>query len=247
MPTMIVTGGSRGIGAAVARLAARRGFDVCLGYARDQASADRVAADIRAQGRTALALQVDTGREDDILRLFAECDAALGAPDVVVNNAGITGRRGPVSETTDADLRRVMEVNLVGAFLVAREAIARMSTAKGGAGGSIVNISSRAAELGGAGEWVHYAASKAGMDIMTKGLAREVGPEGIRVNAVRPGLIDTEIHAAAGAPDRVEKLMPAVPMGRAGTADEVAEAVLWLVSDAASYVSGSLVDLGGGR
>lgn len=244
---MIVTGGSRGIGAATARLAGQRGYHVCFSYKANEAQARAVVDDIVRAGGRAVAVKADMTREDDIKRLFETCDREFGALDVLVNNAGITGPVRRIVDLDEATLRAVLDVNVVGYILCAREAVRRMSTARGGKGGAIVNVSSRASVLGGATEWVHYAAAKGATDSLTIGLAREVGAEGIRVNAVRPGLIDTEIHAAAGAPDRVARLVGGVPLGRPGTAEEVAETVLWLASDQASYVSGALVDIGGGR
>jgi NAD(P)-dependent dehydrogenase (short-subunit alcohol dehydrogenase family) len=244
---MIVTGGSRGIGAATVLLAARHGYSVCFSYADNTARAQQVVASAKALGANALAVQADMATEAGVLNLFERCDQAFGAPDVLVNNAGRTGPFRRVADIDVQTLRDVFDLNLVGYFLASREAIRRMSTTRGGRGGAIVNVSSRAAALGGAGEWVHYAASKGGTDTLTIGLAREVAAEGIRVNGVRPGLIDTELHAAAGAPDRVERLVGSVPMGRAGSADEVAEAILWLASPSASYVTGTLVDVSGSR
>jgi len=244
---MIVTGGSRGIGAAIARLAGRRGYHVCVNYHRSEAEAGRVADDIAATGGRAITVQADTSSEADVLRLFRQVDRELGPVTALVNNAGIPGPQGRVESLALADLLGVLGVNVVGCFLCAREAVRRMSTARGGPGGAIVNVSSRAAVLGGAGEWVHYAASKAALDALTIGLAREVGAEGIRVNAVRPGLIDTEIHAASGGGDRLSRLLGNVPLGRIGTPEEVATAVLWLLSDEARYTSGSILDIAGGR
>ncbi|MCM5569910.1 SDR family oxidoreductase [Burkholderiaceae bacterium FT117] len=244
---MIVTGGSRGIGAATVVLAASHGYDVCFSYAGNTARANEVAAAGRATGRRVLAVQADMATDEGVKALFAACDAEFGPPDALVNNAGTTG---PIRKVADIDadtLRAVFELNVTGYFLAAREAIRRMSTARGGKGGAIVNVSSRAAPLGGGGEWVHYAASKGATDTFTIGLSREVGAEGIRVNAVRPGLIDTELHAAAGAPDRLTRLMSGVPMGRAGSAEEVAETILWLAGPQSSYVSGALVDVSGAR
>ncbi|WP_108660912.1 SDR family oxidoreductase [Acuticoccus kandeliae] len=244
---MIVTGGSRGIGAATILHAVNAGYDVAFSYGADDAGAQKVVAAAEARNGRILAVKADMGTEAGVLELFAACDGAFGAPNVLVNNAGITGHIVRVADMTADDIRRLFDINVLGVFLASREAVRRMSTALGGQGGAIVNISSRAATLGGAGEWVHYGASKGAVDTMTIGLAREVAREGIRVNAIRPGLIDTEIHARGGAPERLEKLIPGVPMGRAGTADEVAEAVMWLASDAASYVTGSFIEVTGGR
>ena len=244
---MIVTGGSRGIGAATVVLAADQGYDVCFSYAGNTKRANDVVAAAQGAGGRVLAVQADMSTDAGVRKLFEACDAEFGKPDVLVNNAGTTG---PIRKVADIDadtLRAVFELNVTGYFLAAREAIRRMSTERGGKGGTIVNVSSRAAPLGGGGEWVHYAASKGATDTFTIGLAREVGAEGIRVNAVRPGLIDTELHAAAGAPDRLTRLMSGVPMGRAGSAEEVAETILWLAGPQSSYVSGALVDVSGAR
>jgi NAD(P)-dependent dehydrogenase (short-subunit alcohol dehydrogenase family) len=244
---MIVTGGSRGIGAATVVLAANQGYDVCFSYAGNTKRANDVVAAAQGAGGRVLAVQADMSTDAGVRKLFEACDAEFGKPDVLVNNAGTTG---PIRKVADIDadtLRAVFELNVTGYFLAAREAIRRMSTERGGKGGTIVNVSSRAAPLGGGGEWVHYAASKGATDTFTIGLAREVGAEGIRVNAVRPGLIDTELHAAAGAPDRLTRLMSGVPMGRAGSAEEVAETILWLAGPQSSYVSGALVDVSGAR
>ena len=247
MPILIVTGGSRGIGASVARRAARDGYDVALTYAEDETAARSVAADVEASGRRARIERADVAREADVARAFAAVDAAWGAPDAVVVNAGITGRFTRVDEIDVATLERVFAVNVTGAFVTAREAVRRMSTARGGRGGAIVVVSSRAAGLGSPNEYVHYAASKAAVNTLTIGLAKEVAREGIRVNAVAPGMIDTEIHARAGRPDRAAQVAPAIPMGRVGTADEIASAVLWLLSPDAAYVTGAIVDVSGGR
>jgi NAD(P)-dependent dehydrogenase (short-subunit alcohol dehydrogenase family) len=247
MPTLLVTGASRGIGASIARRAAAAGYDVALTYADDREAAQRVAAEVEAAGRRALVVRADVAREDHVVAAFEEVDRAFGRLDALAINAGITGRFGRV-EDLDADtLQRVLAVNVVGAFLCAREAVRRMSTARGGSGGAIVIVSSRAAGLGSPNEYVHYAASKAAVDAMTLGLAKEVSREGIRVNAVAPGLIDTEIHARGGRPERVAQITPNIPMGRIGTPDEVADAVLWLLSDAASYITGAIVPVSGGR
>jgi NAD(P)-dependent dehydrogenase (short-subunit alcohol dehydrogenase family) len=244
---MIITGGGRGIGAATARLAAGYGYAVALNYAQDVRAADEVVTHIRSQGGRAVAVRADVAREDEVARLFAEAERELGPLSVLVNNAGITGGFARVDETSGDLLRRIFAVNVIGAMLCAREAVLRLSARHGGDGGSIINISSRAAAIGGAGEWVHYAATKGAIDTFTVGLAREVAREGVRVNAVAPGLIATGLHAAAGAPDRMERLGPSTPMGRAGTADEVAQAVLWLASPAASYVTGAVLPASGGR
>ena len=245
--TLIVTGASRGIGAAVARLAGGRGWSVCVNYRAGRVEAESVAEHIRAAGGRAMVVQADTAVEADVDRLFAAANDEFGVVTGLVNNAGITGARCRLEDVEAAMLRQVLDVNVTGYFLCARAAVRRMSTAHGGVGGAIVNVSSAASYLGGGGEWIHYAASKGAVDTMTIGLAREVAREGIRVNAVCPGLIETGLHAAAGAPDRVEKLAPMVPMGRGGAPEEVAEAILWLLGDGASYVTGAIVPVTGGR
>ncbi|MGE0798620.1 MAG: SDR family oxidoreductase [Lautropia sp.] len=249
MSVMIVTGASRGIGAATARLAARSGFDVCINYANAADAAETVAADVRACGRRALVVQADIGREADVLRLFDETDRALGRVTALVNNAGgvVSGGRRRVAEMTWDGVAAVMALNLVGTIICCREAIRRMSTASGGAGGAIVNVSSASARLGAPKLWMDYAAAKGGVDSLTTGLAIEVAAEGIRVNGVRPGLIDTELHASVGMPDRVARSAAQIPMKRAGRADEVAEAIVWLAGDRASYVSGAIIDVAGAR
>lgn len=244
---MMVTGGTRGIGAATALLAARRGHDLLLTFRSQAARAEATARACEAEGARVVLVQGDAGAEADILAAFARLDAEFGRLDVLVNNAGITGPRRLLAETTEQDWVSVMMPNVVGLALHCREAVRRMSTKRGGPGGVIVNVSSRASEIGGGGEWVHYAASKGAVDTLTIGLAREVAAEGIRVNAVNPGLIETEIHAAAGMPDRVARLSAGVPMGRGGRAEEVAECILFLASDAASYVSGARLPVGGAR
>ena len=246
-PVMLVTGGSQGIGAAVARLAAARGYAVALTYRGNRAMAEAVAGGIERAGGRALPIRAEMAAEADIVAAFAAVDRAFGPLTALVNNAGITGPTARIDAVTAAILDEVLAVNVRGPFLAIREAAARMATDRGGAGGAIVNVSSRAAELGGAGEWIHYAASKGALDSLTLGAARELGPRGIRVNAVSPGLIETDLHARAGLPDRVARLTAGVPMGRAGSAEEVAEAVLWLASDAAAYVSGAIVPVSGAR
>jgi NAD(P)-dependent dehydrogenase (short-subunit alcohol dehydrogenase family) len=244
---LIVTGAARGIGAAVARRAAACGFAVAVNYARSEERAQHVVREICSSGGRAIAIQGDVGREGDVLRLFETAERELGPIKGLVNNAGITGGFARVESVSAKALADVMAVNVTGSFLCAREAVRRMSTRHGGSGGAIVNISSRAVQYGSAGEWVHYAASKGAIDAFTLGLAREVATEGIRVNAVAPGLIDTEIHADNGEPERLRRLMGTIPMGRAGKPEEVAEAVVWLLSPAASYVTGAILPVGGGR
>jgi NAD(P)-dependent dehydrogenase (short-subunit alcohol dehydrogenase family) len=244
---VIVTGGSRGIGAAVARLLGANGFPVAVNYATNKSAADAVAGDIVSAGGRAVAIQGDMAVEEDILRLFETAQRELGRIGRLVNNAGVTGGFARV-EAVEADaISGVLAVNVAGVILCSREAVRRMSTRRGGNGGSIVNISSLVARTGGSAEWVHYAASKGAVNSFTIGLAREVAEEGIRVNAVAPGLIETDLHADNGAPDRLDRLAPTVPMKRAGTAEEVAQAVAWLLSDEASYVTGSILEVGGGR
>lgn len=244
---MIVTGASRGIGAATARLAGERGYAVCVNYRRDADSAAAVVDHIEKAGGKALAVAGDMSSEKDILSLFETTDAKLGPLTVLVNNAGVIDAQSRVEDYTLERLQRMFALNITGAFLCAREAVRRMSTRNGGAGGAIVNVSSVAARLGGPGEYVDYAASKGAVDTMTIGLAKEVAAEGIRVNAVRPGLIYTDIHASGGEPGRVDRLKDGVPMKRGGTAEEVARVILWLASDEASYTTGSLVESSGGR
>src|ERR1700674_875534 len=245
--TVIVAGASRGIGAAIATLAGARGFSVAVNFASGQSEARVVAEQIVSAGGQARAIHADISREEDALRLFKTAESELGPIKALVNNAAITGGFSRVDSVTPETLERVLAVNVTGAFLCAREAVRRMSTKYGGTGGAIVNISSRAAHTGSAGEWVHYAASKGAIDSFTIGLAREVATEGIRVNAVAPGLVKTELHAANGMPDRLERLAPSIPMRRAGTPEEVAEAVLWILSSKASYTTGAILEVGGGR
>jgi len=245
--TLVVTGAGRGIGAAVARLAGERGFAVAVNFAHSEVEARAVVGEIVAAGGRAVAIQGDVAREQDILRLFSAAERELGPIQGLVNNAAITGGLARVEAVSATAIAEVMAVNVTGAILCAREAVRRMSTRRGGTGGAIVNISSRAARIGSAGEWVHYAASKGAIDSFTIGLAREVAAEGIRVNAVAPGLIETDLHAASGAPDRLERLAGTIPMRRPGTPGEVAEAVVWLLSPAASYITGAILEVGGGR
>src|SRR5262245_49075910 len=245
--SMLVTGGGRGIGAAIAIAAARAGYDVGLSYMRDHGRADAVIAEMKASVRKAFANQSDVAREDQVVALFARFDKELGPLNALVNNAGITGQAVRVQDVDAAAINEVLAANITGSFICAREAVKRMSMRRGGRGGAIVNISSAAARHGSPGEYVHYAASKGAIDTFTVGLAKEVADEGIRVNAIRPGLIDTEIHASSGIPARLARITPTVPMKRVGTADEVAAAVLWLLSDAASYVTGAILDVSGGR
>jgi NAD(P)-dependent dehydrogenase (short-subunit alcohol dehydrogenase family) len=244
---LIVTGGSRGIGAATCRLAGQRGYAVAVNYQRDAAAADAVVADIAKAGGKAVAIQADVAREAEIERLFAETDTRLGRVTHLVNNAGIVGRAQRLDAVDAATLRSVFDLNILGTFLCARAAVRRMSTLHGGEGGAIVNLSSAAATLGAPGEFIWYAASKGAIDTLTIGLSKEVAREGIRVNAVAPGLILTEIHAASGEPRRVDRLTPLVPAGRAGTAEEVAETILFLLSNQAAYVTGAVLRVSGGR
>jgi NAD(P)-dependent dehydrogenase (short-subunit alcohol dehydrogenase family) len=245
---LLVTGGSRGIGAACARLAGQRGYAVCVNYHRSAADAGRVVADIRAGGATAIAVGADASREHDIRRLFETVDHELGPLTALINNAAMLPHYGRVEATDEASLEALWRINLTGPMLCAREAIRRMSTRHGGKGGSIVNVSSVGARVGAPGMFVSYAASKGAIDTFTWGLAREVAGENIRVNAVRPGLIDTEMHGAAGlADDYVAKTGPSVPLGRAGQPAEVAEGILWLLSGQAGYVTGATLDVTGGR
>jgi len=244
---LLITGGSRGIGAATARAAGRVGHRVIVNYVSDEKAAKQVVADIEKAGGKASAIKADVGQEADILRLFETIAKQFGRLTHLVNNAGIIGRAGPLVDADPVTLRKVIDLNVTGAILVAREAIKQMSTARGGKGGSIVNLSSMAAALGAPGEYTWYAASKGAIDSFTIGLSREVAKEGIRVNAVSPGLIETDIHAAGGQPDRLHRLAHLTPIGRAGTAEEVAAAILWLLSDEASYVTGSNVRVSGGR
>jgi len=244
---MMVTGGGRGIGAATARLAARRGYAVCVNYLRNRAAAETVVHEIRGGGGQAIAVCGDVASEKDVLNIFQESDRSLGPLTALVNNAGIVERQSRVEAMDAARLQRIFATNVIGPFLCAREAIRRMSTKHGGKGGAIVNISSGASRLGSPGEYVDYAASKGAIDTMTIGLAKELAEDGIRVNCVRPGFVHTEIHAAGGEPDRIERLRDSIPMKRGGDPEEVARAVLWLLSDEASYSTGAILDVTGGR
>lgn len=243
---MIVTGGSRGIGAAVCRLGAQAGYAVVVNYASNAAAAGEVVGAIEASGGTALAVKGDVGSEADILALFEAADR-LGPLTALVNNAGIVDAKGTLLDFSAARIERMLRVNVTGSLLCAREAVRRMARSRGGQGGGIVNLSSVAAKLGGPAQYIDYAASKGAIDSFTVGLAKEVVGEGIRVCGVRPGIIDTDIHASGGEPNRVAELGPSLPMGRAGTADEVAQAIMWLLSDEASYSSGAILDVSGVR
>lgn len=243
----IVTGGSRGIGAATARLLAARGHDVCLSYRADATAAAAVVAEVQRLGRRGLAVQADVSREPDVLELFETCDRELGVLHALVNNAGVVDMKARVDEMSAARFERMFAINTIGTMLCAREAVRRMSARHGGRGGGIVNVSSVAARLGSPGEYVDYAAAKAAVDAFTIGLAKEVATEGIRVNAVRPGIVATEIHASGGQPDRLERIAPLVPMQRPGQPDEIAYAIVSLLADEASYTTGALLDVSGGR
>jgi NAD(P)-dependent dehydrogenase (short-subunit alcohol dehydrogenase family) len=244
---LLITGGGRGIGAATALLAAKRGYAVAVNYASNSLAADEVVRTIRAGGGTAVAVQADVGDEAQVTAMFQKVDARLGRLTALVNCAGVVDVQARVDEMTALRLERMFRTNVIGSFICAREAVRRMSTRYGGAGGAIVNVSSAAARLGSPGQYVDYAASKGAIDTFTIGLAKEVGAEGIRVNAVRPGLIDTEIHASGGMPDRASELAPTVPMQRTGSAEEIAGAILWLLSEEASYTTMALLDVTGGR
>jgi NAD(P)-dependent dehydrogenase (short-subunit alcohol dehydrogenase family) len=243
----MITGGGRGIGAATARLAAQRGYAVCINYLRDEAAAQAVVQDIARAGGRATAVRGDVAAEQDVVRMFAECDRALGRLTALVNNAGVVDRQMRVEAMDAARLQRMFSINVIGAFLCAREAIRRMSTRHGGQGGAIVNVSSAASRIGSPGEYVDYAAAKGAIDTMTLGLAKELAGDGIRVNCVRPGFVHTEIHASGGQPNRIERLRDSIPMKRGGEPEEVARAVLWLLSDEASYSTGAILDVTGGR
>lgn len=244
---MVITGGSRGIGAATARLAAAQGYAVCISYVRDRGAANDVVDAIKAGGGDAIAVQADVSQEDDVMRLFDKVDHSLGRVKALVNNAGVLERQMRVEDVDLGRLNRIFATNVFGSFLCAREAIKRMSNRHGGSGGAIVNVSSVAARLGAPEEYVDYAASKGAIDTMTLGLAKEVAAEGIRVNAVRPGIIYTDIHASGGEPGRVDRLATSIPMKRGGEVDEVAHAIFWLLSDEASYTTGAILDVTGGR
>ena len=246
-PVLLITGASRGIGAATAVLAAQHGWTVAVNYATHAAAADTVVKQIQEAGGNALAVQADVGDEAQILHMFAEIDAKLGRVSGLVNNAGVVDVTAKVEHMSWARWERMMRINVLGSFACAREAVRRMSTTNGGTGGSIVNVSSAAARLGAPGQYVDYAAAKGAIDAFTIGLAKEVAVDGIRVNAVRPGLIDTDIHASGGLPNRVHDLAHLVPMQRGGTTEEVAQAIVWLLSDASSYTTMSLMEISGGR
>ena len=244
---LIITGGSRGIGAAVALLAASQGYAVAVNYTANSLAADEVVRHIRVSGGTAITVQADVAVEADVLAMFKKVDAKLGRLSALVNNAGVVDMTSRVDAMSAERLQRMFAVNVLGSFMCAREAVQRMSTRYRGDGGSIVNVSSAAARLGSPGQYVDYAAAKGAIDTFTMGLAKEVAAEGIRVNAVRPGIIDTEIHASGGLPNRVRDLAPQVPMQRAGTATEVAEAIMWLISEKSAYTTGAIIDVAGGR
>ncbi len=244
---LIVTGGGRGIGAAICRAAARDGWPVVVNYGKSREAAERVAADIAASGGTAVAIGADVADETAVVAMFDEADALFGRVAGVVNNAGITGGFSHAGDIEIDRVRRMLDVNVVGTMLCCREAVRRMSTARGGTGGVIVNISSLVARTGGAHEWVHYAASKGAINSFTIGLAREVATEGIRVNAVAPGLVESDLHGDNGDPERPARMAPSIPMQRSGEPEEIAEGVVWLLSPAASYVTGTILEIGGGR
>lgn len=244
---VLITGSSRGIGEASALLAAEKGWTVCVNYVSKADRAEAVVEKIRAGGGKAIAVQADTAKEADVKRLFERVDADLGRLTALVNNAGITGRAGRLETFDAATMRRILEVNVIGTLLCTQEAVKRMSTKQGGQGGAIVNVSSVAAQLGGANQWIPYAAAKGAVNSITTGAAKEFASEGIRVNAIMPGLIDTEIHAEAGVGDRLAKVIPQVPMGRIGTAQECAQAIIWLLSGEAAYMTGANLLISGGR
>ena len=244
---LIITGASRGIGAATARIAGRSGYVVCVNYLKNKAAAKQIVEEINADGGGPIAVGADISREDEVVKLFCTVDDKLGKISALVNNAGILETQMRIEDMNAARLNRIFLTNITGSFLCAREAVKRMSTKNGGKGGAIVNVSSAAARLGSAGEYVDYAASKGAVDTFTRGLAQEVAGEGIRVNAVRPGVIDTDIHASGGEPGRVERVKASIPMKRGGSAEEVAKAIMWLLSSESSYTTGSLLEVSGGR
>jgi NAD(P)-dependent dehydrogenase (short-subunit alcohol dehydrogenase family) len=244
---ILITGGSRGIGAATAKLAAQRGYAVCISYVANQAAADSIVHEIISAGGKAQAMQADVSNEADVVRLFQQVDQTFGTLTALVNNAGILELQSRIEDMSAVRLNKIFATNITGSFICAREAIKRMSSKHGGAGGAIVNMSSAASRIGSPGEYVDYAASKGAIDTFTLGLSKEVAAENIRVNAVRPGVIYTDIHASGGEPGRVDRVKDSVPMKRGGTAEEVAQTILWLLSDEASYVTGAIVDVAGGR
>lgn len=244
---ILITGGSRGIGAATVRLAAQQGYDVCFSYHSQQSIAEQLVQELEAQGAKIACMQADIGQESDILRLFEFCDQTFGSLHALINNAGILETQMRVQDMEVARLQRIFNTNVISSFICAREAINRMSTQQGGQGGCIINLSSIAARLGAPFEYVDYAASKGAIDSFTVGLAKEVVDQGIRVNAVRPGTICTDIHASGGEPNRVDRVKAAIPMKRGGTPEEIANAIMWLVSDQASYITGAILDVAGGR
>jgi NAD(P)-dependent dehydrogenase (short-subunit alcohol dehydrogenase family) len=246
-PILLITGGSRGIGAATALLAAQQGFAVAVNFVKNASTANGVVRQIQDMGGTAIAVQADVAQESQVTAMFEEIDARLGPLTALVNNAGVVDVATRVENMTLERLKRMFDINVFGSFLCAREAIKRMSTRHGGSGGAIVNVSSVAARLGSAGQYVDYAAAKGAIDSFTIGLARELAQDGIRVNAVRPGIVDTDIHASGGQPERAQQLASSIPMQRAGTAQEIAQSIVWLLSDQSSYTTGALLDVAGGR